>query len=550
MPDKARSRRSRKYFRKSSPAIRGRPRLSVQLISLAAEVHKADSVEFLAVLRLRAIVIQARAVLSESNRFQAASIQRRAEERLKEMSKDRRGATQAPAPPVAKEAMRPSHPLADLFPLIEGKDFDELVASIKASNGPRESITVYEGKILDGRNRARACEVLGLQPRYSPLLGGIDPLTFVLDRNLHRRHLDDRQRASVAGKIANLSPGGDRSKPPIGGLSVEKSAEVLNVAPRQVERARVVHQHGGPEVRRALDRGEIAVSVAEEIARLPAQEQAPAVVKALPNGARAVMASRQEPADSLDYAPTPPWATRALLDRVLPALNVSRASLTTAHEPACGEGHMAEVLRENFPIVVATDIKEYGYGDGVHDFLADDFEVDADWIITNPPFKDKAEKFALKAIDQARAGVAIFAQLRWLETIGRYGRLFRDHPPTQIAFFCERVNLCMGRWEPDGTTATAYIWLVWIKGRAPRAPLWIPPGCRETLTHPDDAERFTAHPVIKKEHLLHSKPNVESRQCDAADAEPPSSRSEKDDLSIPDFLRIGHAACKWRSPLE
>jgi hypothetical protein len=213
------------------------------------------------------------------------------------------------------------------------------------------------------------------------------------------------------------------------------------------------------------------------------------------NGARAVMGSRQEPDDSLDFSPTPPWGTRALFECVLPAMNISRSSLTSVHEPACGEGHMAEVLREYFSVVAATDVFDYGYGDGVHDFLADDFESTSEWIITNPPFKEKAEQFALKAIERARVGAAIFARLQWLETIGRYERLFRDHPPTQIAFFCERVNLCMGRWAPDGGTATAYIWLVWIKGRAPRAPFWIPPGQRQALTRADDAERFTANPV-------------------------------------------------------
>ena len=45
--------------------------------------------------------------------------------------------------------------------------------------------------------------------------------------------------------------------------------------------------------------------------------------------------------------------------------------------------------------------------------------------------------------------------------------------------------------RPDGGAATAYIWLVWLKGRAPRAPVWIPP-CREALTRPDDVERFVA----------------------------------------------------------
>jgi hypothetical protein len=510
---------------------------------------KAIRVEEIAAIQARAHGIGALERITRTDRRAAILLEANAKRLLGE-----RGISlQEKALPIL-----PFHPLADIFPLIEGRDFDELVASIKASNGPHENIILHEGMILDGRNRARACEVLGLKPNYSVLPATIDPLTFVLDRNLHRRHLDDRQRASVAGKIANLSRGGDRSKPPIGGLSVEKSAEVLNVAPRQVERARVVHQHGGPEVRQALDRGEIAVSVAEDIARLPVQEQAAAIGQAtLPNADRAIMASRREPADSLDNAPTPPWATRALLERVLPAMHVSRASLTSVHDPCSGDGLMAEVLREYFPAVTATDIHDYGYGDSVQDFLANDFEVDADWIAMNPPFKDKAEKFALKAIDQARVGVAMFAQLRWLETIGRYERLFRDHPPTQIAFFCERVNLCMGRWEPDGTTATAYIWLVWMRGRSPRAPFWIPPRCRETLTRADDRERFTAHPVIKKQHLIEAVANgptsIRDEEPACADSSPaPAGSPIADDPfnEIPPFLRIGDAECSWGRPPE
>jgi hypothetical protein len=443
-------------------------------------------------------------------------------------------------------SMRPFHPLANIFPLMEGRDFEELVASIKASDGPRERIIIYEEMIIDGRNRARACEEAGVEPLYTPLPNGADPLTFVLDKNLHRRHLDDRQRASVAGKIANLSRGGDRSKPPIGGLSIEKSAEIMNVAPRQVERARVVHQQGGPEVRQALDRGEIAVSAAVEIARLPAEIQPDAVAKALPNGARAIMGSRFQPAADLDFSPTPPSATRALIKCVFSAMSISPACLTSVHEPACGEGHMAEVLREFFPIVRATDIHDYGYGDSVQDFLDDKFEVDADWIITNPPFNKRAEQFALKAIEQARVGVALFARLQWLETIGRYERLFRDQPPTQIAFFCERVPLHMGRWEPNGRTATAYIWLVWIKGRAPRAPFWIPPGQREACAHLDDVERFTASPVVKKEHHIERVAALPIR----ADTSATSLPSDDDGLAIPAFLRIGDPACAWRTPLE
>lgn len=223
-----------------------------------------------------------------------------------------------------------------------------------------------------------------------------------------------------------------------------------------------------------------------------------------PNGARSIMSSRQEPDDSLDYFPTPPWATRALIEKVFPATGNRSDSCwnKTCWEPACGEGHIADVLTEYFADVMSSDIHDYGYAEGLLDFLNYKPDPPTDWIITNPPFGDKTEQFVLHALECARIGVAMFVRLQWLETIGRYETIFRDHPPTVIAFFAERVNLCKGRWDPDGSTATAYIWLVWDKTqRQPRAPFWIPPGQREALTRPDDAARFTAHPVIKRESL-------------------------------------------------
>lgn len=573
MPDKARSRRSRKHFRKSSPEPRDGEYspsalsnaqaaklagVSVSTIKAAKTVLAHGTADEIRAVREGKAFVGSTAAKIKGRADGTARMHGTAEEHLKEMSEDRSGATQGGAPAVAKEAMRPFHPLADIFPFLEGKDFDELVASIKASGGPRENIVLYEGMILDGRNRARACEVLGLKPKYSVLPEWIDPLIFVLDRNLHRRHLDDRQRASVAGKIANLSRGGDRSKPPIGGLSVEKSAEVLNVAPRQVERARVVHQHGGPEVRQALDRGEISVSIAEEIARLPAQEQPAAIAKALPNGARAIMGSRQEPGGSLDFFPTPPWAVRALVERVLPRVGIQLQSSSFVWEPAAGEGHIAEVLREYCGAVLATDIHDYGGYNTEMSFVLDFFEASSrlsrkfpGLIVTNPPFGDKAIQFVKTALDLA-PDVAMFFRSQWaVEGIERYEQIFRDRPPTLCAFFVERVPLCKGRWDPDGTTATAYCWLVWAKERSPQPPFWIPPDCRETLTRADDRERFTAHPVIKKQHIIETVA-TNLRPIADRDAEPaqppahaglpsfgeePANQPADDLLEIPAFLR-------------
>jgi hypothetical protein len=241
----------------------------------------------------------------------------------------------------------------------------------------------------------------------------------------------------------------------------------------------------------------------------------PSETTPLPNGARAIMGSRQEANDSLDFFPTPPWATRALIERVFPHLeHAGHCKWQTVWEPACGEGHMAEVLTEYFKIVAASDVYYYGYG-GIADFLKST-PAPVDWIITNPPFGELGEAFVLRALDHAGTGIAMFMRVQWLDSIGRYERIFKDKPPTLIAFFAERVNLCKGRWDPEGSTATAYMWLVWIKGAEPRAPFWIPPGCREALTKPDDVERFTAHPV-KRKHTTGEPPALRGSQHAEAD---------------------------------
>lgn len=89
------------------------------------------------------------------------------------------------------------HPLSELFPLMQGREFDELVADVKA-NGLREPIWTYNGQILDGRNRWRACEAGEVASRPMREYSGDDPLAFVLSLNLHRRHLTDAQKSVLS----------------------------------------------------------------------------------------------------------------------------------------------------------------------------------------------------------------------------------------------------------------------------------------------------------------------------------------------------------------
>ena len=201
------------------------------------------------------------------------------------------------------------------------------------------------------------------------------------------------------------------------------------------------------------------------------------------NTSHAVMAQRVEAADSPDDFPTPPWATRALLKHVLsPDEDVSTMSCL---EPACGAGHMARVLSSKFRSVEASDAYPYGYGK-IRDFLDHPYELNSvDWVITNPPFR-LAEEFALRSLKVARRGVALLTRTVFLESSGRYNRLFKDDPPTKFAQFVERVPMVKGRLDGKATTATGYAWLVWEQTEisAPRV-VWIPP-CRRQLEEPGD----------------------------------------------------------------
>src|SRR5262245_65444560 len=160
------------------------------------------------------------------------------------------------------------HPLADIFPLPDGQDFAELVADIKSPHGLREPIVMFEGKILDGRNRYRACEAAGVEPTFT-VYSGDDPVAYVISLNLRRRHLSESQRAMVAAKLATFGHGGDRSKSPIGDLTQAKAADLLNVGKRSVERAAEVRDHGAPELVRAVEQGAVSITAAVDLAGHP-----------------------------------------------------------------------------------------------------------------------------------------------------------------------------------------------------------------------------------------------------------------------------------------
>lgn len=213
--------------------------------------------------------------------------------------------------------------------------------------------------------------------------------------------------------------------------------------------------------------------------------------------------------------PTPPWATRALLQIVLPRLFVG--GLGQIWEPCAGLGHMAEVLAEGRSGVFATDKNLYQLDDGraaaefgivQQDFLA---ATPAHWpaalgrrparIISNPPFS-LAAQMVRHALSLASDGVAMLLRMQWLETLERY-QLFAECPPTIVAVFTERVAMCEGGWDPKLSSASGYAWFCWERNRdgwirPARAfegafdGMLIPP-CKKALSRPEDlrlAARF------------------------------------------------------------
>jgi hypothetical protein len=147
-----------------------------------------------------------------------------------------------------------------------------LVEDIKA-NGLQEQITLYEGKILDGRNRYRACVEVGHELKLLRQIknyDGKDPLGFVLSANLHRRHLDTSQRAVIAGELTNLEPGANQYT--IGGVTIEKAGELLNVGRGSIDRARKLLKVADPQTIQEVKEGKQSVAGALE---KTLEEQAP-----------------------------------------------------------------------------------------------------------------------------------------------------------------------------------------------------------------------------------------------------------------------------------
>lgn len=152
------------------------------------------------------------------------------------------------------------HPAAGLWPAMDGRDFEELKKDVQ-QNGLRSPIVTYQGKILDGRNRLRACLAIGMSKDSIPMreiVSDSNPYLFVISANARRLHLGPRERAAhvvkllqESGELARMREQAEQreaanlkknkppaSAPPPGGTGrvAEQIARAANTSTRTVER--------------------------------------------------------------------------------------------------------------------------------------------------------------------------------------------------------------------------------------------------------------------------------------------------------------------------
>jgi ParB-like chromosome segregation protein Spo0J len=96
------------------------------------------------------------------------------------------------------------HPLAELFPLVGGAEYEDLRTSVR-ENGVINRVALYRGQLLDGRNRVRAAMAEGRPVPTYDLPDDADPVAFVLSQNIARRHLTPHDRAALTVKVMEVS---------------------------------------------------------------------------------------------------------------------------------------------------------------------------------------------------------------------------------------------------------------------------------------------------------------------------------------------------------
>lgn len=194
-------------------------------------------------------------------------------------------------------ALQP-HSYAEFLPMIATRHELEALKEGIRKRGLLEPITILDGKILDGRNRHRAiCELVAYDKdfnydeavKFAHVPEDFTPEQYVITRNLHRRNLNESQRALFAGlmllefkedKTLNKA---ERTNLPKG-TKADHFGKIFNVSGSSVKSAQIVIKHGLPIIKEFVQKGVWRLSLARKIAELKPEEQQQLIPEALKLG--------------------------------------------------------------------------------------------------------------------------------------------------------------------------------------------------------------------------------------------------------------------------
>lgn len=259
-----------------------------------------------------------------------------------------------------------AHPAAEIFPLMEGAEYAALVQDIR-EHGLREPITLYEGKILDGRNRDRACRDAKIKPRFDEWKpsNGESPLDYVVSLNLKRRHLNESQRGMVGAAIKPMKAAEAKARqrggrggallmenlPEAKGTARDAAAALVNVSGKTVDAACKVADSGTSELKAAVLGGKLPVSVAAQVADAPAEVQRRVAAAVVQGGMKPAEALRQERRRDMHTAPLPDGRYRVIYADPPWKYSDNRAGL---------EGYEKSAAEGQYPTMSVSELQALG----------------------------------------------------------------------------------------------------------------------------------------------------------------------------------------------
>lgn len=197
------------------------------------------------------------------------------------------------------------HPFSALFSKYDMSEADlaKLADDIN-NNGQHLPITTFDGEVLDGWNRYRACMLVNIKPAIEEF-DGEDPWAFVCSVNISRRHMTAQQIAAVFLLKQNMDCNSDSVS--IDTPSVRDVAKQFDVPHAAAQRLTKIAKDATPEVKQAVIDGTTSISKAAKVAELPKEQQnaalsAPKPVETLANDASTDILDGFDPIEELEKA--------------------------------------------------------------------------------------------------------------------------------------------------------------------------------------------------------------------------------------------------------